>query len=76
MHLDTNNLHWGAMSAGTIALFVVLLIWSLIWKGLALWRAARRTDAAWFIIFMFLNTIGILEILYYYVVARSEPHRE
>lgn len=58
-------------STGMIVLFVALLIWSVIWKGLALWRAAKRTDTAWFIIFMFLNTAGILEIIYYFLIART-----
>lgn len=60
------------MSAGMIVLFVALMIWSLIWKGLALWRAARRTDTVWFVIFMFLNTAGILEIIYYFLIAKSD----
>jgi len=67
-----NGFDWGAMSTGTIVLIVVLMIWSIIWKGLALWRAARRHDTVWFIIFMFLNTVGILEIVYYYLIAKSD----
>jgi len=63
---------WETMSGGMIALFVALMIWSLIWKGLALWRAARRSDNAWFIIFMFLNTAGILEIIYYFLIAKTD----
>ena len=59
-------------STGMIVLFTALMIWSLVWKGLALWRAAKRTDTVWFIIFMFLNTAGILEIIYYYVIAKSD----
>ena len=66
---------WGAMSAGMIVLMVVLMIWSIIWKGLALWRAARRTDTAWFIVFMFLNTAGILEIIYYYLIAKTDKKK-
>lgn len=42
----------------------LLLVWSLIWKGLALWKAARRGDTAWFVLLMILNTVGILEIIY------------
>lgn len=63
---------WGAMSAWMIVLIIALMIWSIVWKGLALWRAARRTDTAWFIVFMFLNTVGVLEIVYYYLIAKSD----
>ncbi len=47
-----------------IALFIALIVWSAIWKGLALWRAARNTQLAWFIVLLVVNTAGILEILY------------
>jgi len=46
-----------------------MLAWSLEWKGLALWRAARKGDKVWFIVFLLVNTLGILEILYLYVVG-------
>ena len=45
-------------------LFLLLLVWSLIWKGLALWRAARREDKLWYVILLVLNTAGIAEIVY------------
>lgn len=52
-------------------LFIPLLIWSLFWKGLALWKAARDGSKAWFIILLVINTIGILEILYIFVFSKS-----
>lgn len=42
----------------------VLIIWTLPWKGIALWKSARNNQKIWFIIFLIVNTIGILEILY------------
>ena len=42
----------------------VLLVWSLIWKGFALWHAARNNQSGWFVVFMVINTAGLLEILY------------
>ena len=45
-------------------LFVLLLIWSLIWKGIALWKAAKKNHPIWFGILLIANTLGILEILY------------
>lgn len=49
----------------------VLLVWSLIWKGLALWKAARLSSKWWFIILLVINTLGILEIIYIFFVARK-----
>jgi hypothetical protein len=45
-------------------LFVLLIAWSLVWKGIALWKAARNEQLAWFIAIMIINLAGILEITY------------
>jgi len=45
-------------------LLTVLIIWSLIWKGFALWKSARNNQPAWFVCLLVINTAGILEILY------------
>ena len=51
---------------------VILALWEIPWKGVALWKAARNKDLAWFIILMIFNTIGILEILYIYIWANKK----
>ncbi len=43
---------------------IVLLVWSLVWKLIALWKAAKRGDLVIFIILGVLNTGGIAEIIY------------
>ena len=48
-----------------------LMLWSLVWKGLALWRAASRKELAWFIVFLIVNTAGILEIIYLFYIAKD-----
>jgi len=44
-------------------LFIVAC-WSLTWKGIALWKSARKDSVPWFVILLVFNTIGILPILY------------
>lgn len=53
-----------------------LVIWSLIWKGLALWQAARRNEQKWFIVLLILNTVGILELIYLGFVAKVFTSRK
>ncbi len=53
-------------------LFALLLIWSCIWKGIALWHAARNRQKGWFIILLILNTAGILDILYIYFLRKNK----
>ena len=56
--------------------FAVLMIWSVIWKGLALWRAAKLDSKIWFIALLIVNTVGILEILYLFVFSKREKNTE
>ena len=62
----------GMLPPGFGPLLVVLLIWSIFWKGLALWHSARRADTIWFVIFLFINTLGILEIVYLFAFAKRK----
>jgi hypothetical protein len=55
-----------------VVVFFALLVWSVIWKGLALWKAARNKDKWWFIVMLLVNTVGILEILYIYVFRKKK----
>lgn len=57
--------------AAWLPLILIIMVWSLIWKGLALWKAAKRGDAIWFIVFLVVNTLGILEILYLYYFSNQ-----
>ena len=52
------------MAAGAMIGLVLLMIWSLIWKGIALWKAGRNNQLPWFVVMLVLNTAGILEIIY------------
>ena len=45
-------------------LLVFISIWEVIWKGIALWRAARNGSKGWFIAMVLINTAGILPIVY------------
>ena len=47
-----------------------LLLWSIFWKGLALWHSGRRGQAWWFFILLVVNTVGILEIIYLFAVVK------
>jgi hypothetical protein len=42
----------------------LLIAWSIIWKGIALWRSARNKQLVWYIALLIVNTVGILEIVY------------
>lgn len=60
------------------AIFVgvlVLTIWNLYWKACGLWRAARQESKPWFIVLLLINTVGILEIIYLYVISKKRTSK-
>ncbi|HOV78604.1 MAG TPA: DUF5652 family protein [Bacillota bacterium] len=42
----------------------LVIAWSVLWKGIALWHAARNNQLAWYVFLIIVNTAGILEIVY------------
>lgn len=47
-----------------IPLIIVLAIWDVVWKMIALWKSARNNHLAWFIFIGIINSVGILPIVY------------
>lgn len=61
--------------SGTLYTVVMILLvaWSFIWKGIALWKAARRDRIWWYIVMLVINTAGLLPIIYIFAVAPNQP---
>ncbi len=59
---------FGALGAvlgtGLVIITIVLVLWELVWKGLALWYSAKNGQKWWFVAFILVHTLGILEIVY------------
>ena len=53
-------------------LFGAIAVWSLIWKFLSMWKSARKKQVGWFIVLGLLNTVGILQILYYFFFSEMK----
>lgn len=56
---------FGFILAGIILIAIIVL------KGYALWTAAKRNEKWWFIIMLVINTLGILELIYLFFVAKK-----
>lgn len=65
-YLNTNPWVGGAIG--------VAVLWTLIWKGIALWKAARNGQSVWYVIMLIVNTVGILEIIY--ILFFSKPKQQ
>lgn len=69
---DTTQLSSLVDAAPTYAaILVVLLLWSGVWKAFALYRAGKVRQPIWFTVFLFVNTLGFLEILYLFVFSKK-----
>lgn len=51
--------------------FIPIIIWVLFWKGYALWITVKNNDKKWFVAILILNTLGILEIIYLFYIAKK-----
>jgi len=60
----------GISLTAVAVVITIISIWSLAWKGVALWKSAKKGHTVWFIILLILNTVGILEILYIFIFSR------
>ena len=53
---------------------IPLVVWSITWKALALWKAARNRQLAWFILLFIINTAGVLPIIYIYNFQKEKKY--
>lgn len=49
---------------------VIMALWALPWKGVALWQAAKRGEKWWFVAMLVTNTVAILEIVYLFFIVK------
>lgn len=57
-------------------LIAIAIIWTLSWKGAALWKAARNGSKGWFVVLLVINTLGILEIIYIFAFSKTKAAPE
>ena len=52
---------------------LILVLWDMVWKAIAMWRSARNNELVWFICIAVFNTLGILPIIY---LILNKKHKE
>lgn len=61
----------GILGNDPIVIFLIL-IWSIFWKGIALWRAANLRQRNWFLVILIISSLGIIEIVYLFGFAKEK----
>ena len=56
-------------------LLLLLIAWTLPWKGVALWKAAKNGHKKWFVALLILNTLAILEIIYIFYFSKTKDNK-
>ncbi len=51
---------------------IFLFLFTVVVKGIALWKAAQNEQKKWFIVLFLINTAGILELLYIFVFSKRK----
>ncbi|MGD0353329.1 MAG: DUF5652 family protein [Dehalococcoidia bacterium] len=51
---------------------LLLVLWTLPWKGVALWKSAGNKQLAWFVCIFIFNTLAILEIIYIFGFSKKK----
>lgn len=44
--------------------FYPIFVWTIAWRIIACWQAAKRNQLYWFIFIFVFNTLGVMPILY------------
>jgi hypothetical protein len=70
--MDLNYQMFVAQNPIVVIGLLSAIVFAVILKGFALWRAARNNSAGWFVALLLVNTLGILEILYLTVWGRNK----
>jgi hypothetical protein len=55
------NIH---LSTGWTIALAAIVVWDLIWRGIALWQSSRRREIGWFVALLVFNTASVLPLLY------------
>ena len=55
-----------------IPLIIIIVIWDLVWRAIAMWRAAKHDHKIAFAFLLILNTAGIFPIIYLLLYKKKE----
>jgi len=57
-------------------IILLAILWTLPWKGAALWKSARNAHKWWFIAMLVINTMAVLEIIYIFFFSKKKIAQE
>ncbi len=61
------------LNGQNIWVLIIIILWTLPWKGYALWLSAKHSHQKWFIVLILFNTFGLLDIFYIFYIEKKTP---
>ncbi len=58
-----------------IVLLSLISLWGLVWKGIALWKASKNKQIAWFIAALLINAAGFFAIPYIFICSKIKDDK-
>ena len=60
------------MEKNWLIFVLIAALWTIPWKGVALWKSAKNGQKGWFIALFLLNTLALLEIIYIFFFSQKK----
>ena len=78
LNVGTGDLQ--SLGAGLLVLVIAIMIWKLVWYGLALYKTIQRKQIVWFTILFtaafVLGDLGILAIIYLLIYKEKSKKKK
>jgi hypothetical protein len=58
-------------SSSLTVIIILAALWTIPWKGVALWRSARNGQKIWFCFLLIINTLAIIDIIYIFLFSKK-----
>jgi flagellar basal body-associated protein FliL len=60
------------MEKNWLIFVIIAALWTIPWKGIALWKSAKNGQKSWFIMLFLINTLAVLEIIYIFFFSQKK----
>ena len=52
--------------------WIVIAIWDMVWRGIAMWKSAKNDQKNWFLAVFSFETFGLLPLFYLYFAQKKK----
>jgi len=63
------------MPTWVMCIIMVAVVWTVFWKALSLWHAAKKGRKGWFILLLLINSLGALDAFYLFYVEKIKTKK-